>query len=581
MEIKKVLKDLPNFRWIAAKLKPFFGPVTLIIIIDALTSLATVAMAIVTKNIIDYATKNELGVAAQYGAMFAGIIIFNMAANAFLSVYSTNVQERFSNSLRQGIFSKLINMEWLQVSRYHSGDLLTRLTSDIGSVSSGSISVLASIISLGVQLIAAFITLMYYDSRLAVFAFVLAPVTVVFSRFYGRRIKKYHLKMQETESKYRSHIQENLQNLLVLKTFNLEENSMDKVRELQKERLHWVTERSKTGAVANTILSLGYWTGYFLAFGWGAIKLANNTATFGTMTAFLQLVNQVQSPFIGLTRTLPQIIASFASAGRLIELENLNAEIKDVGVEVPVSAGIRFKSVCFDYNDFNRSDNYVNGDDGDNFNSYNSDNDGEGKLLDNIALDVNPGEIIALIGTSGEGKTTIIRLLLALLKPNEGEIVCFNQDGIEYQISSATRSWFAYVPQGNTLLSGTIEENLRSGRPDASIEEMENALRSACAMDFVEKLPEGIKTQIGEKAYGLSEGQAQRIAIARALLRKAPIMILDEATSALDISLEEKIIQEIRDLRPVRTCIMITHRRTSLGICNSVYKLKEGKLLLE
>lgn len=573
MEIKKVIKDIPNFNWIAAKLKPFLGPVILIITIDSLTSLASVAIAIVSKNIIDYATKNSLGIAAQYAAMFAGIILFRMLASAFLSIYSTNVQERFSNSLRQGIFSKLINMEWLQVSKYHSGDLLTRLTSDIGTVSGGSISIMSQIISLGVQLTAAFIALMYYDPRLAFFAFALAPVTVVFSRFYGKRIKKYHLKMQETESKYRSHIQENLQNLLVLKTFNMEENSIDKVKELQEERLHWVTERSKTGAAANTILSLGYWTGYFLAFGWGAIKLANKTATFGIMTAFLQLVNQIQSPFIALTRTLPQIIASLASAGRLIELENLNTEIKGVEVEVPASAGIRFKRVCFDYNDDTGNDNdNGNGD---------SENGGEGMLLDNISMDVFPGDIIALVGTSGEGKTTIIRLLLALLKPTEGEILCFDPNDNEYKISSATRKWFTYVPQGNTLFSGTIEESLKSGAAEASTEEMEEALRAACAMDFVEKLPDGIKTQIGEKAYGLSEGQAQRIAIARALLRKAPIIILDEATSALDISLEERIIQELRNLKPVRTCIMITHRRTSLGICNRVYKLKEGKLIIE
>lgn len=565
MEIKKVLKDLPNFRWVATKIKPFFGSATLIIFIDALTSLATVAMAVISKNIIDYATRNELGIAVRYAAMSAGIIIFNMAANAFLSVYSTNLQERFSNYLRQGIFSRLINMEWLQISKYHSGDLLTRLTSDISSVSSGSISVLSSIISLGVQLLAAFITLVYYDIKLAIFAFALAPVTVLFSRFYGRRIKRYHLKIQETESKYRSHIQENLQNLLVLKTFNLEDHSMDRVRELQEERLRWVNERSRTGAAANSILGLGYWVGYFLAFGWGAIKLANKTGTFGTMTAFLQLVNHVQGPFIGLTRTLPQIISSFASAGRLIELESLNIEKKGNQISVPPSAGIRFKDISFNY------DEYTN----DSIENIN------GKLLDNISLEISQGEIVALTGTSGEGKTTIIRLLLALLKPNEGQILCFDQNGYEYSISAATRSWFAYVPQGNTLFSGTIEENVRFGAAEASTEEIEESLRASCAMDFVEKLPEGIKTQIGEKAYGLSEGQAQRIAIARALLRKAPIIVLDEATSALDITLEERIIQELRNLKPARTCIMITHRRTSLGICNKVYRLKEGKLILE
>jgi ABC-type multidrug transport system fused ATPase/permease subunit len=209
MDIRKVIKDIPNARWIAGKIKPFAGQVTLVVILESLTSLGSVAMAIVSKQVIDHATNRNIDSAVRFGILFAGIIVFNIVANAFLSVYTTNVQERFSNSLRQNIFSKLINKEWLEVSKYHSGDLLTRLTSDISSVTGGSISVFASIISLVIQFIAAFITLLYYDPRLAVFAFALAPLTVIFSRYYGRRIKKYHLKMQETESKYRSHIQEN------------------------------------------------------------------------------------------------------------------------------------------------------------------------------------------------------------------------------------------------------------------------------------------------------------------------------------------------------------------------------------
>lgn len=556
MKIKEALKSLKNFKWVAATVKPFIPAVFLIILIESLTSLTSVAIAITTKNIIDFATQSLLDKALLYTVFFAVTIIFNLAAGAFLNVYSVQVYEKYSIKLRQDIFSRLINMEWLQVSKYHSGDLLTRLTSDIGSVANGSIRIPAQIIALGVQLTAAFATLLHYEPGLAILAFFLAPFTVIASRYYGKKLSKLHLKMQETESSYRSHMQEYLQNLLVLKTFNLEEKSIKTVEELQNERLHWVTERSKTGVIANTVMGLGYWIGYFLAFVWGAFKLANKATTFGKMTAFLQLVNQIQSPFIGLSRTLPQVIAAMASAGRLIELEELNAEVKGDKTEIPYTAGITFNNVSFQYTD-------------------------NEKVLESVTMKALPGEIVALVGTSGEGKTTMIRLMLALLKPDQGEIKCFDGKGTEHYISSSTRNWFSYVPQGNTLFSGTVAENLLSGKNDANEVELNLALKAACALDFVEKLQDGMNTVIGEKACGLSEGQAQRIAIARALLRNAPIIILDEATSALDMELEEKVLKGISELKPPRTCIMITHRKSALYMCDKVYKLKDGVLSLE
>lgn len=556
MDIKAAVKSLSNFKWIAKSAKAFLPSIILIIIIESIVALGSVATAIVSKSIIDYAEKGIFDKIITYSVIFLLIIVFNLATNGFLSVYSARLLEQYSNALRQSIFSKLINMEWLDVNRYHSGDLLTRMTSDISTVANGCIKLPPQFISLGVQLIAAFITLMIYEPSLALLAFVLAPFTIVLSRFYGRKIKNLHLKMQETESQYRSQMQEYIQNLMILKTFNLEEQSKKKVGELQKERLHWVTERNKTGVSANIILALGYWVGYFLAFGWGALKLAKKTASFGTMTAFLQLVNQIQSPFIGLSRTLPQIIASMASAGRLIELDSLTMESKGEAVDVPDAAGFSFDNVTFRY-------------------------DKEEKVLDSVSMEAKPGEIIALVGTSGEGKTTMVRLLLALLKPESGEVKCFDDNGNEMTISSSTRNWFSYVPQGNTLLSGSIADNLRSGKLDCNEDEMRNALDIAGALEFIDKLPDGINTQIGEKACGLSEGQAQRIAIARAILRKSPIIILDEATSALNIELEEKVLQGIQNLKPARTCLMITHRKTALGMCNKVYKLKEGILTLE
>ncbi|MEN6316026.1 MAG: ABC transporter ATP-binding protein [Clostridiaceae bacterium] len=556
MKLKEVMKHLSNAGWVAASIRPFLKAVVIIIIVESLTSLGSVLMAIVSKNVIDFAVKNELNRAGLYIALFAGIILFNLAARAFLSIYSAKTHESYSNTLRQRIFGRLVNIEWMQVSKYHSGDLLTRLTSDIGAVASGSINILAQVTALGVQLVAAFVILLAFEPSLALMAFFLAPFTVLISRFYAKKMSNMHIRMQESESLYRSQIQEYLQNLLVLKTYNLEEQSKDRIGELQKERLDWVIKRSKTGATANSILSLGYWLGYILAFCWGAVKLANETATFGTFTQLLQLVNQIQGPFIALSRTVPLVISGLASAGRLIELEKLDAETPEAKIGIPASAGICFNEVSFKY-------------------------EKDEQVLDTVTMEAQPGEIIAIIGTSGEGKTTMIRLMLALLKPDAGMIACFDGSGNEYEISCATRNWFSYVPQGNTLFSGTIADNLRSGEQEADEDEMKAALNAVCALDFVEKLPVGINTVIGEKAYGLSEGQAQRIAIARALLRKAPIIVLDEATSALDIELEEKVLHNIRNMKPVRTCIMITHRRTALNECNKVYKLKDGILILE
>jgi|LSQX01.2.fsa_nt_gb ABC-type multidrug transport system fused ATPase/permease subunit len=553
MNIKKVIKSLSNIRWLAASIRPYLGALILIIAVESLAAIASVLMAVASKNLVDSAIYDGLKSAGPNIALFVSVILFMQISRAFLTVYTARVHERYSNDMRQGIFAKLINIEWAQVSRYHSGDLLTRLTSDINSVTNGSISVLPQIISLGVQLTAAFVTLMVYDKSLAILAFVLAPFTILVSRFYGRRLGKMHIQIQETESTYRSQMQEYLQNLLVIKTFNLEENSKKKIGELQKEKLELVTKRSKAGVMASTIMSIGYWLGYGSAFGWGIVKVARGTATYGTMTAFLQLVNQVQAPFMGLSRMLPQIIAALASAGRLIELERLNTEVTDELLETPGSVGIKFENVSFSYED-------------------------DEVVLNNISMEALPGEIVAIIGSSGEGKTTIIRLMLALLKPDAGSIYCFNERDEKSEITCATRSWFSYVPQGNTLLSGTIADNLRTGEQEASESEMKEALKAACALEFVEKLPDGINTVIGEKAYGLSEGQAQRIAIARAYLRKAPIIILDEATSALDIELEEKVLQSIQGIGNARTCIMITHRMTALNSCSKVFRLREGFL---
>lgn len=549
-------KTTSEISWIVHNTKSYVPGIVLIIALGALSSLSGVALAMASKNMVDYAVDGNLRMAAINAVFFAGTIIIMQVSNVGFSLISIRISESMSNSLRQELYQGLTSAEWISLSAYHSGDLLTRLTSDVGNIVNVMVNIIPAITSLGIQLVAAFIALLYYDPRLAVLAFLLGPITLIFSRMWGRKLKQLHIKVQESESNYRSYIQEALQNLLIIKCFGLEKYSQNVLQGLHQERMKWILKRNRVTLGANTTLGLGFSTGYIFAFVWGAYKLSQKAITFGTLTAFLQLVNQVQGPFIGLSRTYPQIIAALASADRLIELELLEKERRTKMVPGRKRVGISLRNLGFAY--FN-----------------------EKPVLDNISVEIQPGEIVAVIGPSGEGKTTLVRLILALLRPSTGEIFFTDQNGGKYEVSAATRDWVSYVPQGNTLFSGTIANNLRNSKPDATLEEMIQASSAACAWDFIEKLPQGLDTVIGEGGFGLSEGQAQRIAIARALLRKTPVLILDESTSALDMETEVQVLKAIKNIEFCNTCLIITHRPSALKICSRVLKIENGILTEE
>lgn len=552
----KIKKLIESSKWFISYMKGHKLSILLILICNIAGSLSNVAIAITSKNLVDIATSGDTGSILKAIVVFAAIIIVFLGTNAVSTVISTRTLEAFSNDMRERLFARISMTEWMEISRYHSGDVLTRLTSDVSAITSGIVSVIPSVFSLGIQMAAAFATLLYFEPYLALIAFALGPAAVLFSRLWGRRLKKLHIKLQETESEYRSFIQESLEHLTIIKAFGLEGKKNDTISSLHGKRMDLVNQRNKTNVAVNTILSGGYWLGYLAAFAWGAIRLSQKATTFGTMTAFLQLVGQVQSPFIGLAHTYPRIVVVFASAERLKELEGLELEKKAERLPESFSVGVVFKDVCF---------------------SYSKDE----KILDSVSFNLVPGETLALIGPSGEGKTTVIRLILALLKPDSGSVLFRDEKGNEYTVNAATRNWVAYVPQGNTLFSGTVAENIRCGNPDATDDELKEAAETACAWEFIERLPEGMETVLGEHGLGLSEGQAQRISIARAILRKAPVLILDEATSALDIELEMRVLEGIRNLRQERACLVITHRLTALQISSRVLKLEDGKLFVQ
>lgn len=550
---KQINRLFASLKWIANEAKGHTRSLLMILCCQVLNSLCGVSMAIVSKSLIDNAIEGNIKYVVYFGVVFSCIIVFSLGTNAISSLISARTHETFSNKLRQRMFARISGSEWSDITRYHSGDILTRLTSDVSTISNGVTSVLPSIISLGVSLVASFATLLYYEPFLAIFAFLFAPFSIIVSRLWGKKIKFFHKKIQESESAYRSFMQESIENITIVKAFRMEERTVEAVETLHNERMNWVVKRNRTGVAASMILAGGYWVSYLIAFGWGAIRLANKAISYGTLTAFLQLIGQIQGPFVGLSRTLPQVVTTISSTERIMELEKMEIEKSKEKLDSRTSVEMSFKDISFSYSK-------------------------EDIVLDKISLSIKPGEIVALTGPSGEGKTTIIRLCLALLKPDNGSVEFFDSMGNKFSASASTRDWIAYVPQGNTLFSGTIANNLRSGYAEATDDEIIAAAKIACAWEFIEKLPEGLSTIIGENGLGLSEGQAQRLAITRAILRPVPVLILDESTSALDIDLETRVLEGIRNLRPKRSCLVITHRLSALQICSKVLKLKDGSI---
>jgi len=543
--LKKVGLEL---KWMAGHCRPFILPLLFLLVGGALTSVCGVGFALASRTLIDAATGANQANVWHTGAVMGGVIILQISLQSAVSVVSTRTAENMGNQMRHDLFNKLARTEWMFVAAYHSGDIVTRMTSDVSNVISGMTGLIPGLVSLAAQFLAAFVALYFFDPVIAILSFLLGPTMAVFAWFIGRKLKTLHLRCQESDSRTRSFLQEVLQNLLVVKVFNLEESSSDRLKDLQSQHLGWVVKRSWLGVSSGAGLSLGFWLGYFLAIAWGSYRLSTGMITFGTMAAFLQLVGQVQGPFFGFARSLPTAVAMVASTGRLMELEGLPAETRDSEQAEISNPGILVEEVYFHY----KEDNGV---------------------LERFSMEVGPGEVVALVGPSGEGKTTLMRLLLALVVPSHGKVFITGGPNGRQEASADTRKLFSFVPQGNTVFSGTIEENLRMGNPDATWEEVEACARMACALDFISELPDGMATIIGERGLGISEGQAQRLAIARALLRRAPILLLDEATSSLDMETEARVVNAIRNSNPHRTCVVVTHRPSVSAVCDRIYEL--------
>lgn len=530
------------FNWLCRYSKPYIGRITFMMFFNIFNTVISLAMALTSKQIIDNATGGVKEKIWTLIMVYFVMILAVQAINVAMTMVGTMLNERFSFGIRKQIYEKILSSSWLDIQKYHTGDLMTRMTSDAGNIADGIINTLPSIITLLVELVLVFFTLFVYSPWLAVFAVLIAPVVAVVGWWLGGKMKQLQVKVQESEASYRSFLQESIANLLIMKSFANEEYASRRLVDLRENRFFWVFKRTKLSMVSSTIMSMSFQLGYIVAFTYGALQIAAGAITYGTMSVFLTLVNRIQAPIMELAQKIPKVVSVLASAGRVIELQDIVLENYEENNIEAKEIGLRIEHVNFGYTDE--------------------------PVLTDVNMEMKPGETIAIVGESGIGKTTLIRLILSFMPADSGEIIFYNETGQEEKTNAACRKFMSYVPQGNTLFSGTIRENIRMGRLDATQEEMVEALRMASALEFVSKLPKGLDTVIGEKGHGLSEGQAQRIAIARALIRKAPFLILDEATSALDEETELAVLQGIAQVSPKPTCLVITHRKSVLKYCD-------------
>lgn len=554
-KIKKIWQDRGNqyryAQWLWQYSRPYLGKILLVMVFGLLETVASLLMVQISKEIIDHATFGNAFVRLM--VVYVLLMLGMQAVTVISSLVSTMLTERFSFGIRKQIYEKIIHSHWMDVKKYHTGDLMTRLTSDAGNVADGIIGTIPSIIQLAVELLLVFFTLFYYSPMLAMFALLVAPVAALSSWWLGKKLRKLQVKVQESEAAYRSFLQESLANLLIVKAFANEDYSTERLTQLREERFHWVYRRTKMGVASSTVMSLAFQTGYIVAFCYGAIQISRKMITYGTMSVFLTLVNRVQAPVMGLAQQIPKVVSILASAGRIMELQQIPLEMK-TDTQIPsAQVGVEIKDMTFGYTDET--------------------------VLENVNLRIGPGEFVAIIGESGIGKTTLIRIIMSFMSNIRGSVTFFNEKGNQERANAATRKFISYVPQGNTLFSGTVRENIRMGKLDATEEEMYEALKLASGYEFVMGLPKGIDTVIGERGHGLSEGQAQRIAIARAFLRKAPFLILDEATSALDEKTELEVLQGLKELSPRPTCLIITHRKNILPYCDRELQIVDKQVM--
>ncbi len=543
-------------KWLYSYAAKYKWLIVLYIVIGLFATGLALAASLVTKNLINEVLGGKISAAAVALYVFLGLS--GIAVSALNRRLSAKISLRVNNEIRADVFGKFISTTWEEVSAFHSGDLLNRINGDVSTVADSVIGWIPSVTVKSAQFIGAIAIICYYDAAMALLSLISIPAAALISSLLLRKMRSYGTKIREAGSELMSFFEESLQNIQTVKAFGLSQSLDGRLAQLQKIYYDTSLEYNALSVKVTSGMSvLGLFVSY-LCMGWCIFRLFTGAIDIGTMVLFIQLSSYLSSSISSLISSVPTVISATVSAGRIISVLNLPREEEDESLAAREIADfdeapeIEFRDVSF---------GYKNG----------------GKVFSGVNLTVAPGEFAAFVGPSGGGKTTLLRLLLGLVKPQSGK-ASLSAKGKTAEISSVTRRIFTYVPQEKAMFSGTVAEMLRLFSPEATDEEINAALKAACAYDFVAALPEGINTPLGERGAGFSEGQNQRLAIARAVLRKAPVLLLDEATSALDLETERRVLENITALCRGKTLIVMTHRESVLPLCDSVYRISGGKV---
>ena len=540
------VRDLASWLWRSSR------GLRLQAVLNALIGILSVtldfAFIYATKWTIDIATNRAEGSLRMAAYALVAIMVTKIMLGFARKWVSALLGVRSLNILQQRLFSHLLQSEWNGQEDRHSGDTLNRIEQDVRDLTSCITETFPALLEVSYRFIGAFFYLFHMDSRLACLIVCIVPCFLVLSKVYVRKMRTITREIRSTESRVQSILQESIQHRAILKTLERTGTMIEKLMQTQSELRSHVRHRAIFSSSSSTLLSFGFGAGYLVTFLWGVNSLQAGTITYGMMISFIQLVGQIQGPFRDMTRFIPILINTLTASERLMELEDVPLEDDAEPIIFENGAGVRVADVSFHYKEGGRA------------------------ILSQFSCDFPKGSTTAILGETGAGKTTLIRLILALLKPSDGQIEMYDETQ-SVKVSPRTRCNLVYVPQGNTLFSGTIRDNLLLGNPDATEEEMRDALETACA-GFVMNRPDGLDTICGELGAGLSEGQAQRIAIARALLRKGSVLLLDEATSALDMQTEQQLLKNLSNREAGQTIICVTHRPAVIAYCTQVVEMK-------
>ena len=528
-------------------------------------AVVSLVSGLVSRDLVDIITGHESGAVIQTFAIMIGLNIGTTLISQISDYASSYLSMKVDAEIKADIFSKILVTDWESLTNYHTGDLLTRWSSDASNISSGVLNFIPNIIIYSFRFISAFVMVVYHDASFAIFAFLGMPVSLIMSKTLLKRMVNNNRRSAAMGAKMSGFNQETFSNIQTIKAFDLIRLYIERLKQLQKEYIQMRLDFQKMSIGTSLLLSTVGLLVSYLSYGWGIYRVWSGAISYGTMTMFLTLSGTLSGSLHNLTSLVPAIIGLTTSAGRLMDIIEMPREDYSQNDEVGrfyekyASEGISLSIQNMDYT-------YKNGT----------------QVFSNASLEAHPHEVIALVGPSGEGKTTMIRLLLSLMQLQSGSACLYGSQapaGV-IPLTPSTRKLFSYVPQGNTMFSGTIAENMRNVKQDATDAEIIEALKLACAWDFVKKLPNSIDSKIMERGGGFSEGQAQRLSIARALLRNSPILLLDEATSALDTATERNVLRNIMQDNYPRTCIVTTHRPSVLHICKRVYAIRNKQCVL-